>query len=106
MEVLDISMYSFKEKILRSKGLVILSLYAKWYKPSKEQIDILKEISKEFDSISIYKIDYNSSKEIKDVLEIVSIPTLIFFKNGKEEFRITGSQTKKQIKLIISALKD
>ena len=65
---------------------------------------IFESLSKEMsDKVDFAKIDIDRSLEVAQEYEIVSVPTMIIFKNGKEVQRIVGFVPKEQIKSKIKA---
>lgn len=94
MEVLNQEEY--KEKVLNSKGTVFVDFYANWCGPCKMLAPILEEVQKEV-QIPIYKVNIDECENIARSLGIMSIPTMIVFKNGEEQEKIIGLRQKQEI---------
>ncbi len=74
---------NFKSEVEDSKGLVFVDFYADWCGPCKMMSPIVDELSKETD-VKVVKINVDNSPEIAQKYGIMSIPTFIVFKDGKE----------------------
>lgn len=69
---------------------VIVDFYADWCGPCHKLSPILEEISKEIKKIKFAKLNVDNSEGIASNFGIMSIPTIILFKNGKEAGRVIG----------------
>ena len=89
---------------LIKEGDVLVDFFATWCGPCKMLIPIFQSLSKEMsDKVYFAKVDIDRSLEITQEYKIVSISTMIIFKNGKEVERIVGFIPKDQIKSKIKA---
>ena len=94
----------FYDKVRTSNKLVVMDFFATWCGPCKMLTPIFESLSKEMsDKVDFAKIDIDRSLEVAQEYEIVSVPTMIIFKNGKEVQRIVGFVPKEQIKSKIKA---
>ncbi len=94
----------FYNKIRTSDKLVVIDFFATWCGPCKMLTPIFESLSKEMsDKVDFAKMDIDRSLEVAQEYEIVSVPTIIIFKNGKEVQRIVGFVPKEQIKSKIKA---
>ncbi|MPM34799.1 Thioredoxin [bioreactor metagenome] len=94
----------FYNKIRKSEKLVVMDFFATWCGPCKMLTPIFESLSNEMsDKVYFAKVDIDRSVEIAEEYKIVSIPTMIIFKNGKEVQRIVGFVPKEQIKSKIKA---
>ena len=74
----------FYNKIRTSDKLVVMDFFATWCGPCKMLTPIFESLSKEMsDKVDFAKIDIDRSLEVAQEYEIVSVPTMIIFKNGK-----------------------
>ena len=89
---------NFEKEILNYKGLSLVDFWAPWCAPCKMVSPIVEEISQEYkDKIKVGKLNVDEASEIASKYNIMSIPTLLFFKNGKVCDQIIGMQDKKNI---------
>ena len=90
----------FYNKIRTSDKLVVMDFFATWCGPCKMLTPIFESLSKEMrDKVDFAKIDIDRSLEVAQEYEIVSVPTMIIFKNGKEVQRISRVCSKRTNKI-------
>ena len=78
-------------------GTVLVDFYADWCGPCKMIAPIVEEISVERSDITVGKVNVDESNAVAIKYGIVSIPTLIVFKDGKEYTRLIGYRPKEDI---------
>ncbi|WP_347861519.1 thioredoxin [Salimicrobium sp. PL1-032A] len=79
-------------------GLVIADLGAPWCGPCKMIAPVLEEIAEEEDDrMNIVKVDIDENKEIAQKYEVMSVPTLLFFKDGELVDQAVGFKPKEEI---------
>jgi len=78
------------------KGLVLVDFWAPWCAPCKIIAPTLNEIAEEqSDKVTIAKVNVDQQKQVAQKYKIRNLPTLILFKDGKEQKRITGVKAKR-----------
>ena len=87
---------NFKEEVLDYKGTVLVDFYADWCGPCKMLSPVLEEISNETD-IKICKVNADENQALAIEYKVMSIPTLIVFKEGKKELVSVGLKSKEEI---------
>ena len=87
---------NFKEEVLDYKGTVLVDFYADWGGPCKMLSPVLEEISNETD-IKICKVNVDENQALAIEYKVMSIPTLIVFKEGKKELVSVGLKSKEEI---------
>ena len=101
MEIKNISKYNFKEEVLNSDVPVLLDFWAPWCGPCRMVAPILDEIAAERSDIKVAKINVDEEMELAVQFGIISIPTLIVMKNGKETAKLVGYRPKADIEAIL-----
>ncbi len=98
MEIVKLNNENFKEEVIQSDKTVIVDFYADWCGPCKMMSPILDDIANELGSkIKVCKVNVDESRDIAMKYEIMSIPTLIIFKNGKIVNTLVGLRDKNEI---------
>ena len=89
---------TFDEQINGADTPVLVDFWAEWCGPCKMIAPILEEIADERpDSIRIAKLNVDDAPEIARRFQVMSIPTMILFKNGEEAKRIIGAKPKQAL---------
>lgn len=97
MEIIHFNEDSFKDT-LASNNTMLVDFYATWCGPCRMLSPILDEIRQEVgENIIIGKVDVDECFEIARSYGVMSVPTLILFKNGEETKRIIGLKPKQAI---------
>ena len=88
------------------EGLVLVDFWATWCGPCRMQAPILEKLSQEFseDELKILKMDVDENPETARAFGIMSIPTLLFKKDGQVVKQVAGVHTAAQIKAILAEL--
>ena len=81
----------FDQKVIKSKLPVLVDFFADWCGPCKLAAPILEELSKDYaGKVEIAKLDVDESNKTAGSFGVMSIPTIIMFKDGKEVERKVG----------------
>ena len=87
-------------------GLVLIDFWATWCGPCRMQAPILDQLGNEYeeDELKIVKMDVDENPNTARQFGIMSIPTLLFKKNGQVVKQVAGVHTAAQIKQIMTEL--
>jgi thioredoxin 1 len=85
---------SFAEDVLGSDKPVLVDFWATWCGPCKMVAPVLEEIASEHAEITIAKMDIDANPSTPRDYQIMSIPTMILFANGKPVKQIVGAKPK------------
>ena len=97
--LLEVNGENFEEKVLKSDIPVLVDFWAEWCMPCRMISPIMDELSTEYEGkVKFAKVNVDDNAELATNLQILSIPVLILFRNGKELTRITGANPKEYIK--------
>lgn len=103
MEVIKLNKENFNKEVKESSKLVLIDFYADWCGPCKMMSPIIDEIANEVDDrVKICKLNVDESQNIAIEYNVMSIPTLIIFKNGVMINNIVGLRQKQEILNIIN----
>lgn len=97
MEVLQVTTKNFEEEVLKSEKPVLIDFYADWCGPCKMLSPIIDEIAHETEEIKVVKINIDQNRDLALDYDVMSIPTVVCIKNGKEVDRIVGLADKSEI---------
>ena len=89
MSVKAITASEFSEE-QKKEGLIMVDFFAEWCPPCKMLGPILEEISAEDSKTRIFKVNIEEQGELAEKHAVVSLPTVIFFKDGKEVDKFVG----------------
>ncbi|MFA6860001.1 MAG: thioredoxin [Clostridia bacterium] len=93
-----LSSKEFEEKIKEENKVVLVDFFATWCGPCKMLAPLLEQASHELkENQEIYKLDIDESLDIAKKFGVMSVPTMIIFKDGKEVNRVVGLRQKAQI---------
>lgn len=88
---------TFEEMVVNSDKPVLVDFWAEWCGPCKMIAPVLDEIAGEMDGLVIGKMDIDANQDTPMAFGVMSIPTLLLFKNGEPVERIVGYQPKSQL---------
>src|SRR4029077_7833397 len=86
-----ISDASFTKEVVKAKQPVLVDFWAEWCGPCKMIAPVLEKLAEEYaDTLKIAKLDVDSNPKTAEKFEVLSIPTMILFKDGKPVERMVG----------------
>ncbi|MBS3071744.1 thioredoxin [Candidatus Pacearchaeota archaeon] len=97
--VLELNLKNFDSTV--KKGNSVIDFWAAWCSPCKYLSPIVEELSKEMKDIKFAKVDVDKQNELAQRFEVMSIPTLLFFKDGEQVERVTGAMSKDELQELI-----
>ena len=92
---------NFKSEVLEHKGTVLVDFWADWCGPCRMLSPIVDEVAAENPGIKVGKINVDEQQELSAQFGIMSIPTLLVFKDGKKISESIGLIPKEQIEKMI-----
>ena len=94
-----ITSQNFEEEVLKSEKPILIDFWATWCGPCMRQGPIVEELAEE--GYNVGKIDVDQEMGLAQLFSVVSIPTLLIFKDGKEAHRLVGLTAKEDIKKLL-----
>ncbi|HWG90297.1 MAG TPA: thioredoxin [Candidatus Thermoplasmatota archaeon] len=86
-------------KFVKDHGVVVVDCWAPWCGPCKRIAPLIEELAKEYNgAVAFGKLNTDENRATQTRFQIMSLPTLLVFKNGERVDQIVGFQPKDQIK--------
>lgn len=97
-KVQEISGQELSETILGAREPVLVDFWAAWCGPCRMLAPVLEELAAELaGQVKVVKVNVDENRDLASKFQIMSIPTLVLFKEGKEATRLTGYMSKEQL---------
>ena len=97
MAALKITKDNFQAEVLDAKGTVLVDFWASWCGPCKMIGPIIDQIADERTDIKVCKVNVDEEQELAVQFKVMSIPTLLVFKEGKVVNQSLGAKPKAAI---------
>ncbi|NME36038.1 MULTISPECIES: thioredoxin [Fusobacterium] len=95
--MLNITKENFNEEVLNSKGLVLVDFWATWCGPCKALGPILEDFANGNSNVKVGKINVDEQPELASQFRVMSIPTLLLFKDGEVVNKSVGLLSKEEL---------
>ncbi len=86
---------------IKTNQVLLVDFYADWCGPCKKMKPILQKIAKANPNVKLLQIDADKSEDIVNAYQVNEIPTLILFKNGRQNWRDSGIKTEQELRSVI-----
>lgn len=97
MSLVTITTANFEEEVLKSEKPVLVDFWASWCGPCKMLSPLVDELAEELTDVKVGKVNVDDERELAKKFQVMSIPTLLVFKNGEVVNRAVGTQPKEDI---------
>jgi thioredoxin 1 len=88
---------NFQAEVIESETATLVDFWAPWCGPCRVVGPVLEEIAAERDDLRVVKLNVDDNQQTAAQYQVLSIPTMILFKNGQEAKKIIGAFPKKKI---------
>ena len=92
--VITVTSENFESEVLNSEKPVLVDFWASWCGPCRMLSPIVDEIAEEVQTIKVGKVNVDEQQDLAGKFGVMSIPTLIFFKNGQPVNKSVGAKSK------------
>ena len=89
------------EKVVKENKKVLIDCYASWCGPCKMLSPVIDKLAEEISDVKFYKIDVDTAEKITSDFDIMSIPTLLIFKDGKLKEKLVGLRSKSELEEVL-----
>lgn len=94
----EITIYEFESEVLQSDKPAVVDFYADWCGPCKMLAPVIKQLSAEMQNCEFFKVNIDNDPDLASKYGVMSIPTVMVFKNGQPVMTNTGFVPKDMLK--------
>ncbi len=102
MSVLNITKENFDAQVLQSAKPVLVDFWAPWCGPCRMVSPIVDQIAEERSDIAVGKVNVDEQPELAAQFGVMSIPTLLVFKEGKLAQKAVGARPKEELLALLN----
>lgn len=101
MSTIQLNNGNFEEEVIKSEMPVLVDFWATWCGPCQMLAPTIDELAAELTEAKVCKVNVDENPELASRYKIMTIPSLLVFRNGEVVNRSIGVKTKKEIKEFI-----
>jgi thioredoxin 1 len=99
---LQLTKDNFEQEVLRGDKPVLVDFWAEWCRPCRMFSPVVEEVASQTSGVKVGKVNVDEEGALAEKYGIMSIPTVILFKDGKEAKRSSGAMPKEQLLAFIA----
>jgi thioredoxin 1 len=104
-QALKVEESSWDAEVMKAPSLVMVDFWAVWCGPCQMVAPIVEELATEYaGKLRVMKLNTDENPEIAGRYQVMSIPTILFFRNGQVVEKLIGARPKRQFKEVIDSL--
>jgi thioredoxin 1 len=96
-QIIDVTDATFDVEVLEAETAVVVDFWAPWCGPCRVVSPILEEINSEREDLRVVKMNVDENQQTAIKYEILSIPTMIVFKDGQIAKKVIGAMPKARL---------
>ncbi|MEW6515786.1 MAG: thioredoxin [candidate division FCPU426 bacterium] len=96
--MLDVNDQTFDREVIKSESLVVVDFWAAWCGPCRMLAPVVEEFARDYQGrLKVFRLDVDANPNAAGRFAIRSIPSLLFFKNGRLVNQLVGACTKSKM---------
>jgi len=97
-QAIEVTDATFEQEVIKSDVPVLVDFWAVWCGPCRMIHPIVEELAQEYDGkLKVARVDVDKNNQTASQFRILSIPSLLFFKNGEKVDQVIGAVPKQQL---------
>ncbi len=88
---------TFQAEVIESETPVLVDFWAPWCGPCRVVAPVLEEIAEEREDLRVVKLNVDENQQTAAAFQVLSIPTMILFRNGEVAKKVIGAYPKKRL---------